>query len=53
MLPWSHDTLPVQVLIDSGADDSFIDYELFSQANIPTMALSEPQEDLALDMESN
>ena len=49
MLRWSHDTLPVQVLIDSGADDSFIDYELVSQANIPTIALSEPQEVLALD----
>ena len=49
MLRWSHDTLPIQVLIDPGADDSFIDYELVSQAYIPTIALSEPQEVLALD----
>lgn len=49
MLRWSHNTLPIQVLIDSDADDSFIDNELVSQANIPTIALSEPKEVLALD----
>lgn len=49
MLRWAHDTLPIQVLIDSGADDNFIDNELVSQANIPTIALSKPKEVLALD----
>ena len=34
MLRWSLDTLPVQVLIDSGAYDSFIDYELVSQPGL-------------------
>ena len=49
ILHWSHDTLPIQVLIDSGADGNFIDYELVSQANIPTIALSKPKEVLAID----
>lgn len=48
MLRWSHDTLPIQVLVDSGAD-SFIDNELVSQANIPTVPLPEQKDVLALD----
>ena len=49
MLRWSHDSLPIQVLIDSGADDNFIDDELAGQANIPTVALSKPKEVLAIE----
>ncbi len=49
MLRWSHDTLPIQVLVDSGADESFIDYELVGQANIPVVTLFEPKDVLALD----
>lgn len=30
------DSQPVQVLVDCGADDNFVDCNLVTQANIPT-----------------
>lgn len=35
--------LSVSFLIDSGADESFIDLDMVKQANIPAEALSEPK----------
>lgn len=47
MLPgplfWSHDTISLSFLIDSGVDASFIDQDLVKQASIPTEVLSEPK----------
>lgn len=39
VLQWLHDTLPLQILIDCGADDDFIDANIAAQANIPVMEL--------------
>lgn len=41
---WSLQTLPLQVLIDSGADDNFIDNTTVNQAHIPTLPLPAPKE---------
>lgn len=42
MLHWSLDSLPRHFVMDSGADDSFIDTVLAKQINIPLLILSEP-----------
>lgn len=45
MLPgtllWSHDSISLSFLVDSGADNSLIDQKLVKQASIPTEVLSE------------
>lgn len=42
-------SLPILALVDSGADDNFIDSEFVSQAKIPTELLPEPKKVFALD----
>ena len=49
MLRWSQQTLPVQVLIDSGADDNFIDVDLVRQHDLPVFELDEPKKVLGID----
>lgn len=41
--------LPIPVLVDSGADNNFIEQILVTQSNIPTQELAEPKEVLAID----
>ena len=48
-LSWQGGTLSIDTLIDSGADESLIDHQLASQANIPLIALTEPIPAFALD----
>lgn len=48
-LHWLRDSLPVHALVDSGADGDFIDKYFVSQANIPTVLLTEPREVAAID----
>ncbi len=48
-LLWEKDSLPLQVLIDSGADDNFIQDELVSQLNLPLETLASPKPITALD----
>lgn len=43
------DTYPLQILIDSGADDNFIDSGIISKLSIPTVELANSKEVLALD----
>ena len=43
------DTYPLQVLVDSGADDNFIDSGIISKLSIPTVELANSKEVLALD----
>lgn len=53
MLPgtplWTHNSLPLYLLVDSGADDKFIDESLAKQALIPFKALPAPRTILDLD----
>lgn len=49
VLHWSQDSLPIQVLIDAGGDDNFIDSDLALKAYIPITKLSETKDVLALD----
>lgn len=42
-LLWARESLPLPLLVDSGADDSFIDESLAMQAGLPTVALWEPK----------
>lgn len=42
-------TLPFQALVDSGADDNFIDVDLVNQLQIPLQPPAEPQNTNALD----
>ena len=42
ILLWGNQSKSLQVLIDSGADDSFLDATLTSELNIPTQPLSIP-----------
>ena len=48
-LLWGRDSLPIQVLIDSGADDSFIDSDLAKQLDLPLEPLPVPKDVTALD----
>ena len=48
-LSWHEGTLSVGTLIDSGADESFIDHQLAVEANIPLIALAQPIPAFALD----
>lgn len=41
--------VPVQVLVDSGADDNFMDSNFVESNDIPTYKLSSPKEVLAID----
>lgn len=43
VLMWGSSSLPVPFLVDSGADDSFIDEQLAKQAGLPLVALPEPR----------
>lgn len=43
-LMWGNDSVSVPFMIDSGADDSFIDSELATRARIPLVELSEPRQ---------
>lgn len=49
LLRYSLNELLIRVLVDSLADDNFIDSEPCSQANIPTETLDKPEDVLALD----
>lgn len=49
MLHCSQQTIPVKVLVDSGADDNFIDSNLATLHNIPLIELSAPKKILAID----
>ena len=42
-------TLPLQVFVDSGSDDNFIDQDFVAQANLPTEPLDSPKTMNALD----
>ena len=48
-LSWKDQTLEVLALIDSGADESFLDTRLVKQLGLPTEPLEEPQEASTLD----
>lgn len=49
MLHWTHNTLLVNVLVDSGTEDNFITFNLVTQANIPTHQLANPKEVFAIN----
>lgn len=49
VLHWSLVSLPIHVLVVSGADDSFIDIDLVKQINVSLVSLPKPKEVLALD----
>lgn len=42
-LLWAQESLPLSLLVDSGADDSFIDELLARHVGLPTIALAEPK----------
>lgn len=48
-LLWAYEKLPLKLLVDSGADDSFIDENLARQAGLPLVELPEPKEILDLN----
>ena len=48
-LLWQDQTSPLTILLDSGADESFIDRELVHQLGIDTVPLGSPIETQALD----
>lgn len=50
-LYWSRESLPLVALVDSGADDNFIDANIVSQANIPLEPLNSPRDVNALNGE--
>lgn len=41
---WAYEKLPLTLLVDSGADDSFNDENLAKQAGLPLVELLEPEE---------
>ena len=49
VLLWQDQTLPLSILLDSGADESFIDRELVLRFGIDTVPLDPPIETQALD----
>lgn len=49
MQKFPQNSFPPQVLVDSGADDNFIDSELCTQANLSTEALPVPKKVFALN----
>lgn len=49
MLYWSQQTILVQVLVDSGADDDFIDSSLVKLHDLALVELSAPKKVLAID----
>lgn len=49
ILRYAQNSLPLQVFVDCGADDNFIDSELCNQANLPTETLSVPKDVFALN----
>lgn len=48
-LLWAHEKLPLSLLINSGADDSFIDGNLARQAGLPVVELTDPKTVLDLN----
>ena len=48
-LLWQDQTSPLTILLDSGADESFIDREVVHQLGIDTVPLNSPIETQALD----
>ena len=44
-LQWSQDTPPVNVLVDSSADDNFVDSELVEDVQIHLETLDPPRQD--------
>ncbi|KAJ0066591.1 hypothetical protein NL108_015344 [Boleophthalmus pectinirostris] len=46
---WSQTSFPLQALVDSGADDNFIDSAFVSLCNIPIDPLPEPKKVFTLD----
>ena len=49
ILLWQDQTFPLSILLDSGADESFIDREVVHQLGIDTIPLDSPIETQALD----
>lgn len=49
LISFNHTTTPVHSLVDSGADDNFMDSEFASRINIPSEPLPEPKKAFALD----
>lgn len=47
-LLWSQQTFPLPTLVDSGADDNFIDSDLVLQADIPAEEINPPKDIKAL-----
>ena len=52
ILLWGNKSKSLRVLMDSGADESFLDATLASGLNIPTQPLSIPMDVRALDRRS-
>lgn len=48
-LLWARETLPITLLVDSGADDSFINANLAQQVGLPLERLPEPKMVLDID----
>ena len=46
---WAHVSFPLEVLVDSGADDNFIDSCLVSQLSLPSEPLPTAKDVVALD----
>lgn len=46
---WDQSSRSLSILVDSGADDNFIDSSFASQAGIPCQLLSHPKRVFALD----
>lgn len=46
---WKGQSIQISALIDSGADESFIDTALASQLDLPTVGLDQPLRASALD----
>ena len=46
---WSQVSLPLSVLVNSGADDNFIDSDFITQSNLPSEPLPRPKNVFALD----
>lgn len=48
-ISWTPSTLPISILVDSGADDNFIDSDFAAQSGIPSQLLPHPKRVFALD----
>lgn len=48
-ISWTPSTLPISILVDSGADDNFIESDFAAQSGIPSQLLPHPKRVFALD----